>query len=79
MGNTTTDVQLGDAQYGVIITWFQNRRFGFIRTENSETELFVHASDFPDKRPFPKGTRVKFQIGMFGGRPKAVRVEVANE
>ena len=73
-----SDIQL--FQYGVIITWFRTRRFGFIRTEDSDTEIFVHASDFlPDGEPFPKGTRVKFEVGKFGGRPKAIRVEVAGE
>ena len=66
-----------EIQYGFIVTWFHNRNFGFIRTENSDKELFAHASDFPDGKPIPKGTRVKFQIGMFGGRPKAIKVEVA--
>ena len=69
---------MNEVLYGNIVTWFPNRRFGFIRTDNSDTELFVHASDFlPDGEPFPKGTRVKFQVGMFGGRPKAIKVEVA--
>ena len=70
---------MSDIQYGIIITWFRTRRFGFIRADNSDVELFVHASDFlPDGEPFPKGTRVKFEVGMFGGRPKAIKVEVAN-
>jgi cold shock CspA family protein len=67
---------MSDLQYGILITWFRNRRFGFIRTENSDTEIFVHASDFlPNREPFPKGTRVKFEVGLFGGRPKAIKVE----
>ena len=63
--------------YGRLVTWFPTRRFGFIRAEDADQEVFVHASDFNGGEPFPKGTRVKYEFGTFGGRRKAVNVNKA--
>lgn len=61
---------------GIIISWFKYRSYGFIRPELTDDEIFVHVVDLPNKEPLPKGTRVKFELGQFGGRRKAINVRV---
>jgi cold shock CspA family protein len=64
---------------GVIVSWFAPRNYGFIRPDNPipgcDMELFFHISDVPNSDPLPKNIRVSFEIGLFGGRRKAVRIK----
>ena len=61
---------------GKIITWFDHRGFGFVRPDDSPTEVFVHISDVSNPDLLAVNTRISFELGKFGGRPKAVRVDV---
>jgi cold shock CspA family protein len=63
---------------GTLISWFKHRNYGFIRPELTDDEIFCHITDLPNNEPLPKNTRVKFEIGNFGGRRKAINVEVAS-
>lgn len=64
---------------GTIVSWFEHRGFGFIRRDDSsDTEVFLHVVDCPNRQPLPTSTRVSFNFGMFGGREKAIDVQVLN-
>jgi cold shock CspA family protein len=64
--------------FGVIVSWFETRNFGFIRPETPipgcDIELFFHISDCPNAQPLPKNIRVQFEVGLFGGKKKAAKV-----
>jgi cold shock CspA family protein len=63
---------------GTILSWFSHRNFGFVRLDNPveglPLEVFVHASDAPNQ-VLGKDVRISFEIGRFGGKPKAVNVK----
>jgi cold shock CspA family protein len=63
---------------GTVVSWFETRNFGFIRPDlpipGETVEIFVHLSDAG--QPLLKDSRVQFEIGKFGGRTKAVNVQV---
>lgn len=62
----------------VVISFFPDRRFGFMRTESGK-EVFFHVTGFPaGVKPRP-GDRVTFELGepVKLGRPKqAVNIQV---
>jgi cold shock CspA family protein len=62
---------------GLIVTWLDRKKFGFIRPDGSDEEIFLHISDLPDRESIPVNTRVSFDLGVYGGRKKAINVEVA--
>lgn len=60
---------------GLVVTWVRNRGFGFIRPDGCDDELFVHRIDLtPIQQSLLVNTRVTFDIGVYGGRKKAVNV-----
>lgn len=72
---------LHPALTGIVTSWIEKRKFGFILPDHSPDglEIFVHISDCPGRRPLPINTRVKFRVELFGGRTKASQVEVCHE
>ena len=64
---------------GTIISWFKPRNYGFLKPDNPvpgcDVELFFHVSDIFNSKPLPKNIRVTFEIGLFGGRRKAIKVK----
>lgn len=61
---------------GLVSTWIRNRGFGFVRPDGSDKEIFLHISDCPDHHPLVVNTRVRFSLGSYGNRQKAVNVRV---
>jgi cold shock CspA family protein len=61
---------------GTIVTWFERRGFGFVKPDDSPTELFIHISDVPKRESLPINTRISYEIGSFGGKQKAVQIRV---
>ena len=62
---------------GIIVSWIERKKFGFILPDDSNgEEIFLHISDCPNGQPVTVNTRVSFELGTYGGRKKAVRVEV---
>ncbi len=65
---------------GTIVSWFDHRGYGFIRPDvpvaDMPVEIFIHISDTPDQQPLLTNARVSFDIGKFGGRTKAINVQV---
>lgn len=63
---------------GTIVSWFEPRAYGFIRPDSpiagGPVEIFAHISDMPNRQPLPKDTRVSFELGIFGGRTKAINI-----
>ena len=63
---------------GTIVSWFNIRSYGFIRPDSPvaglPVEIFAHLSDMPNRQPLPKDTRVSFEVGVFGGRTKAIKI-----
>lgn len=64
---------------GTLIRWNDDRGFGFIRIQGTETDLFVHHSAFPrDGRRPVVGEVLRFEIeDAGGGKQRAVRVRRA--
>lgn len=63
--------------YGTCTSWIRRRGFGFIRPDGSaEGEIFCHFSDCPDGEPLTVGTRVQYELVVFGNRYKAANVTI---
>ncbi len=57
-----------------------DRGFGFIKTEEEETDLFFHSNDLEgvEFNSLSEGQEVEFEKGQGqDGRPKAVKVRLA--
>jgi cold shock CspA family protein len=68
------------AESGVIVSWFADKRFGFIRSDdnNQLKDFFVHANHCVGTPE--KGKRVTFEImSKSDGRLAAVDVKVQTE
>jgi cold shock CspA family protein len=50
--------------------------YGFIETDETEKEVFVHVSDIQSGAHLKEGTKVKFDLAQESRGPKAVHVEV---
>ncbi len=64
-------------KHGTLIKWNDKRGFGFISTEDSDTEIFVHISAFPnDGRRPALNESLSFEIETGNdGKKRAVRVQ----
>jgi CspA family cold shock protein len=63
--------------YGTVV-WF-NKGFGFVKPDESDTDIFVHYSDIAMEgyKTLSKGQIVSYQIGTNRrGQPKAISVMV---
>jgi cold shock CspA family protein len=65
--------------HGQISVWFPQRRYGFIRPNDSPEEIFFHMADVVGGKPLPKWSRVSFEMRKNGHRTKAVKVQLADE
>jgi cold shock CspA family protein len=66
---------------GVIVSWFAEKRFGFIRSDNNShlKDFFMHEADCVGGKP-EKGKRVTFEIvSKRDGRVAANNVKVQTE
>jgi cold shock CspA family protein len=59
---------------GILVRFFPERHFGFIKHE--EGEIFVHEFNI-GYAPINKGDRVEFEMGSFKNRPTALKVTLA--
>lgn len=60
---------------GTIKKYNQERGFGFILSDDSNTDIFFHIKDFPNKNILPQvGEKVTFHIGQDGGKNKAIHI-----
>lgn len=53
-------------QFGSIITYFEEKGFGFLRPENGGRDIFFHISRVVEAQPpdLTPGTRVAYELGM---------------
>jgi cold shock CspA family protein len=63
-----------EVKYGTLVLWTE-RNYGFIREDESGIDVFTHVSGFVAKIAPPKGSRVKFEIGLRQGKPLALNIE----
>ena len=61
---------------GTVKRWLDMRGFGFIATEESEKDIFVHSSAIEGKSWLREGQRVRFDIEESDRGPKAINVEI---
>ncbi|WP_152052269.1 DUF1294 domain-containing protein [Tautonia marina] len=59
---------------GVVVSFDDDRGFGFIRTPDLREDVFVHVSAVPGNRRLRPGQRVWFSIEQGDRGPRAVRV-----
>ncbi len=59
---------------GTVKKWMMS--YGFIGTDESEKDVFVHESDVQSGAQLNEGTKVKFDMQEESRGPKAVHVEV---
>jgi CspA family cold shock protein len=54
------------AQYGSIVTYFEEKGFGFLRPESGGRDVFFHISRVVEAQPqeLSPGARVVFELGM---------------
>ncbi len=67
--------QQSEVLTGTLVTWYANRRYGFIAPDLSGTEIFVHLSDIVGGVPIATNSKVQYEVAMFNGRTKAVKVQ----
>jgi cold shock CspA family protein len=64
---------------GTIVSWNEDRGFGFIGRDGGGTDLFVHIRDVAGARALPAGTQVEFEEGADkSGRYRATNVGVVS-
>jgi CspA family cold shock protein len=63
---------------GIITHFNENRGFGFIRPDNGQADIFIHASQVRSGARLVEGLAVSFDIGANErtGKEQAVRVVV---
>jgi cold shock CspA family protein len=49
-------------KYGTLIRWISERNYGFIREDESGSDVFCHSSCFVAKIAPPKNSRCKFHL-----------------
>ena len=64
---------------GVVVKYNQSRGFGFIRTANSEKDLFVHIKSVKNANRLQAGQAVKFDIEETEKGLAAVNVSVGGD
>ena len=67
-------------QSGVVMRWFGDRGFGFLRGDGADVDVFVHVSNVIGAVVLHPGARVSFSAGVNGrtGKPEAQNVRLAN-
>ncbi|MEM8924690.1 MAG: cold shock and DUF1294 domain-containing protein [Actinomycetota bacterium] len=62
---------------GIVVSFREDKGFGFIRVDGRDDDVFLHVTDIPDKVVPAIGQRVRFDAGKDrSGRTKAVNVEL---
>ena len=61
---------------GIVKRWLDFRGYGFIATDESEKDIFVHNSVIRDGSSLREGQKVRFEIQESDRGPKAINVEV---
>lgn len=69
----------GTYKYGLIVAFWPERNYGFVREDDTDVRHFFHASECPNRLGLPKGTRVRFVVGEHRGRATAQQIETYNE
>jgi len=59
---------------GIVKKWMSS--YGFIATDETQKEVFVHVSDIQSGSHLKEGTKVKFDLAQESRGPKAVHVEI---
>ncbi len=62
-------------QRGVVVSFEEDRGFGFIRSGGQAKDVFVHVSDVIGGKPLHPGQRVGFETRMDERGPRAIHVQ----
>ena len=79
--NETKRLGVGDhLQIGTVARWFPEKRYGFIRADGADADLFVHVSQIGPFERLYAGQRVQVATGANGktGRIEAPSVRLAH-
>ncbi len=60
---------------GIVVSFDEQRGFGFIRTPDLDGDVFVHVREVQGRCPLRIGQRVRFEVEATERGPRAVRVE----
>lgn len=63
---------------GKVVTFFEQRHYGFLVDATSGVEFFFHESDLGGQPIPPKGQPVSFTLGTWSGRQKAFNVRAVS-
>ena len=64
---------------GVVVSYDEDRGFGFIRTRKSRADVFVHVRDVAGGGPLKVGQRVEFAAEPGAEGPRAVKVKAGRQ
>jgi CspA family cold shock protein len=66
------------ARTGVVVSWKEDRGFGFIRPDAGDHDLFAHVTNLVDIEEPRVGTRVSFDDGVSerSGKPEARNIRL---
>ena len=64
---------------GIVKTWLDGRGFGFIDSEESPNDVFVHYSALSGTFALHRGQRVEFDVADTNKGPRAVEVTVMDD
>jgi len=68
------DGDRGGRKSGTVITWYQEKGFGFIKPEKGGDDLFAHASNLKDGDAMKEGTEVTY-VERYDDRKGKYRAE----
>lgn len=61
---------------GKIKSWLSGRGFGFIESDESGEDIFIHSSDVHGAYDLKEGQKVKFDVQNTSKGPKAINVRL---
>lgn len=64
---------------GTVKRWLKFRGYGFIQSDESDEDIFVHNSEVQGRDSLKEGEEVEFEIQSSYKGPKAVNVKPVSE
>ena len=65
MSSDPPELHVGEERKGSVVNWLSDGRYGFIRVDHADRDLFVHRQELPgDLAALYLGARVRFVVAQ---------------